>query len=306
MSGDGRRVVSFAGIVMLLSAILLFGWEVWSGRIMHPQHLWGIFILGIGGAYFIDAPGTKGLVTLVLRIVPWGSRVGDTQERKITVKPGEDADIEIPQPEQIALSEGTEESSDPELTEDEGTPPAPGPRGAPIGVSDPLAGWTAGDQMVGRYFRLREFAVSASHPELVERVPDRLVARVRNLVTGVLDPIRRWQSSTVSVLSGYRSPTLNRAVKGSPTSQHVYAEAADLQMLGVEECFRALLAGKVPGVTSLGQCIYYPSRNFIHTALQSLHHPSPEFQVHEPTRGLRYQRVRTEKELDAALERARS
>ena len=81
MKSLGHRLLSFAGLIMLLVSILLFGWEVY-GRTVHTPHLWGIFILGVAGAYFMDAPGTSGFITLVLRIVPWGRPPAGTPERR--------------------------------------------------------------------------------------------------------------------------------------------------------------------------------------------------------------------------------
>lgn len=48
------------------------------------------------------------------------------------------------------------------------------------------------------------------------------------LVTNVLDPARALLGASIRVNSGYRSPELNKAVKGAATSQHLKGEAADL------------------------------------------------------------------------------
>lgn len=55
-------------------------------------------------------------------------------------------------------------------------------------------------------------------------IENRLVALVEN----VLDPLREWYGKPIMVNSGYRCPQLNRAVGGSPTSQHMKGEAADI------------------------------------------------------------------------------
>lgn len=44
----------------------------------------------------------------------------------------------------------------------------------------------------------------------------------------VLDPLRDAYGKPIRVNSGYRSPALNKAVKGSKTSQHVKGQAADI------------------------------------------------------------------------------
>ncbi len=48
------------------------------------------------------------------------------------------------------------------------------------------------------------------------------------LVDKVLDPLRDAYGKPIQVNSGYRSPALNKAVKGSKTSQHVKGQAADI------------------------------------------------------------------------------
>lgn len=55
-------------------------------------------------------------------------------------------------------------------------------------------------------------------------IENRLVALVEN----VLDPLREWYGKPIIINSGYRCPQLNRAVGGSPTSQHMKGEAADI------------------------------------------------------------------------------
>jgi len=51
---------------------------------------------------------------------------------------------------------------------------------------------------------------------------------LRALVDNVLDPLREAYGKPIRVTSGYRCPRLNRLVGGSPNSQHMCGEAADL------------------------------------------------------------------------------
>lgn len=51
------------------------------------------------------------------------------------------------------------------------------------------------------------------------------------LVREILQPIRDKYGKAITVTSGYRSPVLNRYVKGSSTSQHLKGEAADITSL---------------------------------------------------------------------------
>lgn len=51
---------------------------------------------------------------------------------------------------------------------------------------------------------------------------------LKQLVNNVLDPLRDAYGKPIRVNSGYRSPALNAAVKGSKTSQHMKGQAADI------------------------------------------------------------------------------
>lgn len=58
-------------------------------------------------------------------------------------------------------------------------------------------------------------------------LPDETEALTR-LVYNVLDPVRNEWGKPIRVNSGYRCTTLNKAVKGAVTSQHLKGEAADI------------------------------------------------------------------------------
>ena len=49
-----------------------------------------------------------------------------------------------------------------------------------------------------------------------------------------MQPIRDHFDKPIIISSGYRSPTLNRAIGGSPTSQHCYGQAADFEIPGID------------------------------------------------------------------------
>lgn len=137
------------------------------------------------------------------------------------------------------------------------------------------------------HFKLEEFSVSASHPELaVVEIPGFAEAKIRRLVETVLEPARDDWGKPMTVLSGYRSPKLNSAVGGSPTSQHVRGEAADISTPDIRGYFRWLMTRNP--LLPLGQCIYYPSRAFVHHALPSPRFPKPTFCIHEPSKGWNY------------------
>jgi zinc D-Ala-D-Ala carboxypeptidase len=58
------------------------------------------------------------------------------------------------------------------------------------------------------------------------------LANLKQLTEKVLQPIRDHFGPT-TINSGYRSPVLNEAVRGSKTSQHCYGQAADVEVRGV-------------------------------------------------------------------------
>lgn len=95
---------------------------------------------------------------------------------------------------------------------------------------------------ISEHFRWSEFMRSETAAKLgIPNDPgpqERQAIQV--LVVNVLEPVRA-QWGPVKILSGYRSPALNRAVPGSsPTSQHTLGEAADITVPGVPN--RALFA----------------------------------------------------------------
>jgi hypothetical protein len=146
--------------------------------------------------------------------------------------------------------------------------------------------------LVSRDFRLREFAVSAAHPELVEPVPVAFIPRIEQLAAHGLQPVRDALARPMRILSGYRSPELNKAVGGSPTSQHTQGEAADFACEDIRGAYLTVIgmvgAGKLPAI---GQIIYYPSKSFVHMALSSPRFARATCCVHWPEHGLSYRAI---------------
>lgn len=63
--------------------------------------------------------------------------------------------------------------------------------------------------------------------------PPEVVANLKNLAVNVLQPIRDHFKRGVKVNSGYRNPAVNKAIGGSPTSDHCKGQAADIEIPGV-------------------------------------------------------------------------
>jgi DNA-binding transcriptional regulator YdaS (Cro superfamily) len=138
-------------------------------------------------------------------------------------------------------------------------------------------------------FSLEEFSVSAQHPDLVVPVPESLVPKAKALASNVLQPIRDEIQRPMRIVSAYRSKALNRAVKGSVTSQHVRMEAADFTASNLRAVWLQILQMASEGrLAGAGQMIYYPAKGFIHVAVPSGRYQGPTCCVHWPEQGHLY------------------
>lgn len=83
---------------------------------------------------------------------------------------------------------------------------------------------------MGKYFTIAELCRSntADRLKIDNRCSDEIAINLTALVDNVLDPLRTWYGRPLTVSSGYRCPALNKAVKGSSTSQHMSGQAADI------------------------------------------------------------------------------
>lgn len=65
----------------------------------------------------------------------------------------------------------------------------------------------------------------------IENVPnDAQLQAMRLVAEKVFEPLRAWVGGPIAITSFFRSPELNRAIGGSPTSQHCMGQAMDLDM----------------------------------------------------------------------------
>jgi len=81
-----------------------------------------------------------------------------------------------------------------------------------------------------KHFTIQELTRSATARRLgIDNTPpSSAVKALQELVHQVLDPLREAWGGPIRVNSGYRCPELNRAVGGTPGSQHQRGEAADI------------------------------------------------------------------------------
>jgi hypothetical protein len=103
---------------------------------------------------------------------------------------------------------------------------------------------------LSRFFLLEEMTRSeTARREGIPNEPGATeVGNLRVLCAAVLDPLRESLGRPVKVNSGYRSPALNRRIRGAEDSQHVRGMAADLQAPGmaVLELFQRIIRLGLP------------------------------------------------------------
>lgn len=80
------------------------------------------------------------------------------------------------------------------------------------------------------YFTIAELCRSnmADRLGIDNRCKKEHVVNLTALVDNVLDPLRKAYGKPIKINSGFRSTALNKAVKGSPTSDHMTGRAADI------------------------------------------------------------------------------
>ena len=121
-----------------------------------------------------------------------------------------------------------------------------------------------------KYFTLSELLKSdtALKNKLWNGAPKEAEENLRALVDEVLDPLREAYGRPIRVNSGYRCPRLNTLVGGSPNSQHMRGEAADIQPVDGNEADLEVLAQFLIASGKFDQLILYPT--FIHVSYRRL------------------------------------
>ena len=121
-----------------------------------------------------------------------------------------------------------------------------------------------------KYFTYSEMLKSdtALKHKLWNGAPKEAEENLRALVNEVLDPLREAYGKPIRVNSGYRCPRLNNLVGGSPNSQHMRGEAADIQPVDGNEADLEVLAQFLIASGKFDQLILYPT--FIHVSYRRL------------------------------------
>lgn len=85
-------------------------------------------------------------------------------------------------------------------------------------------------------FTLAEFTKSqaALRLKIDNTPPQQAIDAMKLLCEKVLEPTRAHFGKPIILSSGYRSPALNKAIGGAPTSQHAVGQAADFEIPGLD------------------------------------------------------------------------
>jgi hypothetical protein len=103
---------------------------------------------------------------------------------------------------------------------------------------------------LSKFFTLEEMTRSdtATRLGISNQPDDTATANLRALCDTVLDPLRAFIKSSITVSSGYRGPELNAQIGGATKSQHQEGKAADIQSahMSVLDLFKSVIEQKLP------------------------------------------------------------
>lgn len=98
----------------------------------------------------------------------------------------------------------------------------------------------------------------------LENIPNESqVENLKSLAINLLQPVRDLYGKPMIVNSGFRSPEVNKAVNGSPTSDHMNGKATDVKTPNPRELFNLVRNSGL----SFDQLILYPT--FVHMSFRS-------------------------------------
>lgn len=100
---------------------------------------------------------------------------------------------------------------------------------------------------------------------------------LRRLAIDILQPVRDRWGKPITVTSGYRSPALNRAVKGASGSQHLKGEAADIVSSDNRALYALMTEMVHAGEIEVGQLIDESGLKWIHVSLPDARHHNEIF-----------------------------
>ncbi|EQA70717.1 D-Ala-D-Ala carboxypeptidase family metallohydrolase [Leptospira noguchii] len=86
---------------------------------------------------------------------------------------------------------------------------------------------------ISKNFTLDQMTVTETG--LANKPDEQTIESLKRLCETILEPLFESLKLPISVSSGYRSPAVNRKIKGSPTSQHMKGEAVDFGIKGMNK-----------------------------------------------------------------------
>lgn len=100
--------------------------------------------------------------------------------------------------------------------------------------------------MISEHISLEEATKSQTAIRLgIDNTPNEdVIKRMKLVAEKCFEPMRVWYGKPLKVSSFYRCPALNKAVKGSKTSQHIKGEAIDIDTGSRTENKKLLLWAK--------------------------------------------------------------
>ncbi len=109
------------------------------------------------------------------------------------------------------------------------------------------------------HFSLSEF--ERNNYGVENNAPARAIDNLTTLCKFLLEPLRELVGKPIQITSGYRSPSLNALVGGTPTSQHSTGQACDINVSGMQKTalFKLVVAN-----LDFDQCIMEYDSNCLH------------------------------------------
>ena len=85
------------------------------------------------------------------------------------------------------------------------------------------------------HFTLEEMTYSdTANRYKIANIPNtQTIKNLGYLAHNLLEPLREYLGKAIVITSGYRCEKLNRLVKGSSSSQHLYGQAVDIWVKGI-------------------------------------------------------------------------
>ena len=100
------------------------------------------------------------------------------------------------------------------------------------------------------HFSLEEmiFSETAARHGINNKPSTQIIQNLSELCQFLLEPIRTVAGGPINVTSGYRCPAINSVVGGSPNSQHMTGEAADINcpVFNPQVLFRRIRESNLP------------------------------------------------------------